>query len=338
MTDASQTAAPKIEPTKTHVMLEHKHARPLVACRFDPTAKYIFFAAEETAVQRLDLATKTVTPLTAHDSWVRAIGFSPAGDAAYTGGYDGRLVWWSTTAEKPEPARVVAAHQGWLRALAVAPGGEKIATCGNDNLIKLWDAADGRLVAELAGHAAHVYNVAFHPTGLALVSCDLKGVVKEWDVSTAAHKRDFAPVAALYKYDTSFRADIGGARSLAYNQDGSRLALGGITNVTNAFAGVGNAAIALYDTAAGKPAIQFENKEKINGVMWGVAWHPDGFWIGLAGGGGGGWLYFFKEGAANEFFKLKLKSDGRDLALAPDKTKVAVAHSDSTLRIYALHA
>jgi WD40 repeat protein len=338
MTDAPKADAPKIDAAKTHAVLEHKHARPLIACRFDPTGKFIFFAAEENAVQRLELATKNVTPLAAHDSWVRAIGFSPAGDVAFTGGYDGRLAWWPAAADKPEPIRVVDAHQGWLRALAVAPGGEKIATCGNDNLVKLWDAADGRLITELAGHASHVYNVAFHPTGETLVSCDLKGVVKEWDVSTASHKRDFAPAAALYKYDTSFRADIGGARSLAFNGDGSRLALGSITNVTNAFAGVGNAAIMLYDTAAGKPVLQFENKEKINGTMWGVAWHSEGFWIGLAGGGGGGWLYFFKEGAANEFFKLKLKTDGRDLAFSPDGTQVAVAHSDSTLRIYALYA
>jgi WD40 repeat protein len=338
MTDTPKTDAPKIDPAKTHVTVEHKHTRPLIACRFDPTGKYVFFAAEENAVQRLDLASKTVTPLAAHDSWVRAIGFSPSGDAAYTGGYDGRLAWWRATDEKPQPTRVIDAHQGWLRALVVSPGGEKIATCGNDNTIKLWDATDGRLIAELAGHASHVYNVAFHPAGETLASCDLKGVVKEWDVSTASAKRDFAPAAALYKYDTTFRADIGGARSMAYNGDGSRLALGGITNVTNAFAGIGNAALVLYDTSTGKPAAPFQNKDKINGVMWGVAWHPAGFWIGLAGGGGGGWLYFFKEGATNEFFKLKLKTDGRDLALSPDGTNVAVAHSDSTLRIYALHA
>jgi hypothetical protein len=27
----------EIDPTKTHLALEHKHDRPLVACRFDPT-------------------------------------------------------------------------------------------------------------------------------------------------------------------------------------------------------------------------------------------------------------------------------------------------------------
>jgi hypothetical protein len=84
----------------------------------------------------------------------------------------------------------------------------------------------------------------------------------------------------------------------------------------------------------------------------------ESFWICLTGGGGGGWLYFFRPEAtasasptdnaakdkakdspntANEFFKLKLPTDGRDLGLSPDKTQVAVAHADKTLRLYALH-
>jgi len=328
---------PQIDPTKTQVALEHKHERPLIACRFDPAGRYVFFGAEDNLVHRFDLAAKTVTPLAAHDSWVRALGCSPSGDRLYSGGYDGRLVWWPAADEKPQPIRVVEAHQGWLRALAVSPDGQQIATCGNDNLVKLFSAADGKLLAQLSGHSSHVYNVVFHPSGETLVSCDLKGVLKEWEVSSGRLKRDLSPAAPLYKYDTSFRADIGGARSMAFRSDGNQLAVGGITNVTNAFAGIGNPAIELLDVAAGKIVRQLEPKEKLNGVAWGVCRHPDGFWIGLTGGGGGGWLYFWKDDAANEFFKLKLASDGRDMALSADKTQVAVAHADKSLRLYALY-
>jgi WD40 repeat protein len=327
----------KIDPTKTHVALEHKHDRPLVACRFDPAGRYVFFGAEDNLIHRFDLKTKASTRLAAHDSWVRALGSSPTGDVLYSGGYDGRLVWWPAADEKPQPIRVIEAHQGWLRALAVNPDGSRVATCGNDNLVKLWDATDGKLIAQLAGHASHVYNVAFHPSGASLVSCDLKGNLKEWDASNGGWKRDLIPASALYKYDTSFRADIGGARGIAFSADSKQLAVSGITNVTNAFAGIGNVLVVLIDFAENKVALQLETKEKVNGTAWGVACHPEGFWIGLAGGGGGGWLYFWKGDTANEFFKLKLANDGRDLALSPDKSQVAVAHADKTLRLYALH-
>jgi WD40 repeat protein len=241
------------------------------------------------------------------------------------------------------PVRVIIQPNGALKPLTWgSPGwestdGERIATCGNDNLVKLWTAAEGALLGTFPGHASHVYNVAFHPRGETLVSCDLKGVLKEWDLATGTLKRDLALASALYKYDTGFRADIGGARGIAFRSDGAQLALSGITNVTNAFAGIGNVSVVLIDLAENKVALQLEAKEKINGTAWGIAHHPDGFWIGLAGGGGGGWLYFWKGDDAQEFHKLKLPNDGRDLALSPDKSQLAVAHADKTLRLYALH-
>jgi WD40 repeat protein len=327
----------KIDPTKTRQVLEHKHQRPLTACRFDPLGRFVFFGAEDNFVHRFDVAAKSATALSGHDSWVRALGCSPDGEVLYSGGYDGRLVWWPAAAEKPQPIRVVDAHQGWIRALAVSPDGKRLATCGNDNLVKLWDAADGRLAVELTGHAAHVYNVAFHPSGETLVSCDLKGGLKEWDIAAGALKRDLAAASSLYKYDTTFRADIGGARSIAFRADGAQLALGGITNVTNAFAGIGEIVVVVIDMPAGTAALQLEAKEKVRGTAWGLAHHPEGFWIAASGGGGGGWLYFWKGDAKEEFFKLKLPSDGRDMDLSPDRTQVAVAHFDKTLRLYSLN-
>ena len=210
----------KIDPTKTHVALEHKHTRPLIACRFDPLGRYVLFGAEDNLVHRFDIAAKSMISLAAHDSWVRAIGCSPSGEFLYTGGYDGRLVWWPAAEDKPQPIRVVEAHQGWIRALAVSPDGRRIASCGNDNLVKLWDVVDGKCVGELAGHGSHVYHVAFQPDGQALVSCDLKGGLKEWDAASGSLRRDLTSAAALYKYDTTFRADIGGARSIAFRSDG----------------------------------------------------------------------------------------------------------------------
>lgn len=57
----------------------------------------------------------------------------------------------------------------------------------------------------------------------------------------------------------------------------------------------------------------------------GLSWHPGGFWVGLTGGGGGGWLYFWKGDVADEFFRLKLPSDGRGMSVTADGVGVAVA-------------
>jgi WD40 repeat protein len=326
-----------IDPSKTHAGSQWKHGRPLVACRLDPTGKFALTGAEDNNVVRWDLATGASTVLARHDSWVRALAFSPDGQTAYTGGYDGRLVWWPLAAEKPEPVRVLDAHRGWLRAMAVSPDGAKLATCGNDNLIKVWNAADGALITELAGHAFHVYNVAWQPDGNSLASCDLKGKVKHWDLTEKKCLRDFQ-MAALHKYDETFRADIGGARSIAFSRDGKQLALAGVTNVSNAFAGIGNPAVAVLNWEDGKQAVQYGGKEKVQGVAWGIRQHADGFWVGLSSGGGGAWLYFWRDAVADEFYKFKLTTHARDLDLAADGRSVAVAHADGHLSLYHLFA
>lgn len=339
---------PAIDPTKIHEVLAYKHGRPLISCCWDPRDRYVCFGAENSSAVGFDdllfrLACTSdegataVPVLSAHDSWVWALAIAPDGETLVTGGYDGRLCWYPLAHAEPRVSRTIPAHDGWVRAVRISPDGRSVASCGNDRLVKVWNMADGVEVARLTGHESHVYNIAWHPVGSTLVSCDLKGVIKEWDVLTGTFRRDVATATQLWGYDKQFRADIGGARAMAFRPDGSQLAIGGITKVTNAFAGIGQPLVVILDWASGESKLM-ESKNSGNGVTWGVAWHPAGFWIGLAGGGGGGWLRFFKPDAAEDFHAFKLPANGRSMAVAPDATRVAVGLADGTLRIYALHA
>lgn len=334
----SEPPIPEVDPKKTHVVLEHKHDRPLTACHWSSDGRFVFFGAQDNDVHRLNIEDKSVTRFQAHDSWIRAIATSPDSRICYSGGYDGRLVWWPADAEKPEPIRSIDAHAGWIRALAVHPSGDRLATCGNDQSIRIWNTADGSLMHTLTGHQSHVYNVAFTPDGANMISCDLKANIKLWDANTGSLKQDLPIAEALYKYDKTFRADIGGARSIAMDSTGHTVAMGGITNVSNAFAGIGEVAVVLLNLTENKIATQFEAKAKHRGCTWGLSWHPNDFWVGVSGGGGGGWIMFWKTSQQQEFFQLKLKSDGRGMCLSPDKRSLAVAHADMHLRTYLMGA
>jgi WD40 repeat protein len=333
--DNAGSRPPAVDPAQTRLEREFKYPAPLLACRFDPAGKYLFASAQDQTVQRIDLADGKFTTLAGHQSWVRALACHPTEKLLVSGGYDGKLVWWPTDAEKPEPLRTVVAHDGWVRAAAISPDGATVASCGNDNLIKLWSAADSSLLAELRGHESHVYNVAFHPSGTALVSGDLKGVVRQWNVADRKMMREL-DAKALYKYDTGFRANIGGPRGVAFSADGDLLACGGITDVSNAFAGVGKPAVVLFDWATGAPRKQLlRPKEEFQGTVWGVAFHPDGFLV-AAGGGTGGLLWFWKPDLAESFFTFKLPNNARDLALHPDGARLAVACFDNAARLFTM--
>lgn len=358
---------PTLDPAATKLEREFKHTRPIIGCRFDPSGRFLFASAEDDTIQRFDLLTGAKVAFAGHRSWVRGMAFlgtlttgtgevdawlnrtkslqTAAGPIAatipvpkaqpftlITGDYHGNLIWWDGAAEAPKPIRTVAAHRGWVRAVAASPDGKSIASCGNDNAVKLW-TADGQPLRTFEGHASHVYNVAFHPDGTRVASQELKGVVKDWDLKTGTSTRDL-DTKVLHKYDPTFMADIGGARSMAFDAAGTKLAVAGISNVSNAFAGVGNPLVVLFDWKAGT-AKQLKPKEAFQGTMWGVAFHPAGFVIG-GGGGNGGRIWFWKGDEPASSHAITTPASVRDLAMNSPGTRIAAALANGVVQVYGL--
>jgi WD40 repeat protein len=323
-----------VDPAHTRLVQESKHNSPLVSCRIDPSGRFILAGAQDSTVQRWEPATGKRTTLAGHRSWVRALAFAPKERLLISGDYHGGLLWWLLDADAPKPVREVAAHRGWVRALAVSPDGKTAASSGNDHLVRLWSVPDGKAAGELAGHASHVYNVAFHPGGKFLVSADLMGLVKQWDLTTGRPVREL-DARVLHKYDPVFRADHGGVRSMAFDAAGTLLACAGITNVSNAFAGVGNPLVVLFDWQTGKTKQMLRPQAPFQGTAWGVGIHPAGHVV-AAGGGNGGALWFWKPEQAAALHMLPLPDNARDLDLHPDGRRLAVAFFDGAVRLYDL--
>src|SRR5690606_8903404 len=110
-----------------------------------------------------------------------------AGEHVVSGSYDCQLSWWHPGNE--QPVRTVAAHEKWIRMVDASPDGKLLASVGDDMVCRIWNAADGKLVHELRGHApitphhfpSMLYAVAFSPDGKLLATGDRTGVVILWD-------------------------------------------------------------------------------------------------------------------------------------------------------------
>jgi WD40 repeat protein len=341
MTPIHAPSPPPVDVTQTHLFKEFKHANPLLGCRFDPSGEYVFAGGQDNTIQRWHIESGKKTALTGHKSWIRALAFAAAEKKLLSASYDGRLLVWPLDVESPSPEKTIDAHKGWVRALAMSPDGKLLASCGNDHLVKLWSvprltagekATDDPFVRELAGHESHVYHTAFHPNGQQVVSGDLKGVIKVWDHAKGTNERDM-DASVLHKYDQTFMADHGGVRSMTFSRDGALLACAGITNVSNAFAGVGNPLVVLFDWQTGKQKQLLKPKEAFQGTAWGVFCHETGF-LASVGGGNGGVLWFWKPDQPQDTFMLKLPTNARDLDLHPDGRVLAVAFADGAVRLY----
>ena len=191
-----------------------------------------------------------------HDSYVT--GLALAGTTLVSGGYDGRLIWWDI--ETRSQVRAVDAHAKWIRNVAASPDGSIVASVADDMVCRLWDAATGKLLHELRGHAEQtphhfpsmLFACAFSPDGRHLATGDKVGHIVVWDVESGSRSATLeAPV--MYTWDpVQRRHSIGGIRSLAFSPDGKQLAVGGIGKIGNIDHLDGKARVEVFDWQKGE--------------------------------------------------------------------------------------
>jgi WD40 repeat protein len=332
------SAPPGFDPKQAYVVSQWPYDRPLNVCRFDPGGRFVFCGAEDANVQRFKLPDGARTSFTGgHETWVQSLGFSKDGAQVVSGGCDGKLTWWETTAEKPKPVRSIDAHKGWIRSIDVSPDGTLIATGGNDNMVRLWNISDGKLVRELPGHERNVYSVLFHPQGQYLLSGDLVGVLKQWELASGKLARTF-DAKPLHTYEGGQQVDYGGVRAMALSSDGKWLAAGGLYKASNPLGAVNEPLVLLFNWESQKLEKQQITDGITGGSIFRLRWLGDGSLMGVSGGSTGGFLLFWKPDAEKAYHSFKLPALARDMDLHPDQLQVATAHSDKHVRLTRLAA
>ena len=144
---------------------------------------------------------------------VYAVAYSPTGTHIAWAHRSGRIELMTTDAQW-QPESLPNLHRNTVFKLDFSPDGKFLASAGRDNRVILWDVAQQKMARDLSGaHEQRVTTVRFSPDGRFVASGGPENHIFIWDLN-----RQDALIKTL---------DVpGGSNELAFNRDGSILAVG----------------------------------------------------------------------------------------------------------------
>jgi WD40 repeat protein len=315
------------EPKPTGTTLEHE--RQLWQGRYSPCGRFFIASGYDATVQRWNVAgeqPEKLAALTGHNGWVQCLEFAAQSERCLTADSWGQLICWPYAEAEPQPAwKLPEAHDGWIRALAVSPDGTLAATGGNDKTVRLWSTADGQPQGELE-HPERVFSLAFHPDGKSLVSGDLKGTIRHWELAgkTVARTLD-----ASLLYQLSKIQECGGARLLSFDAAGKHLACAGQKTPGGGFA-TGTPCVLVFDWESGKQVREMPMGSQNDGFAYEARFHPAGFVMcASCAFPGTGHVWFWRPEDDQPFYSSNTIPNGRSLSLHPDGRRLALLVSQS---------
>ena len=185
----------------------------------------------------------TVTTLTAHTDYVRAVAFSPDNTLLATGGGDKIIRIWQIPSHGPHPnppsgmgresapspsegegwgegenlIASLSGHDGGIFALTFIPDGKILASASTDHTIKLWNTDNHQLIATLTEHTNEVHALAFSRDSQLLASCSQDMTIKIWQR---------IPQTTQYAIRNTLLGHTSWVWSLAFTPDGRSLISG----------------------------------------------------------------------------------------------------------------
>ncbi|MDA1017760.1 MAG: hypothetical protein O3A00_25290 [Planctomycetota bacterium] len=297
----------------------------LFGSRFTQCGKYLISGGFDGLIHRWDASTDDFKPLPAIGTpggWTQALAVDSKLQRLFCGDSWGKLCCWSYADQQPQPRWTIdAAHDGWLRAVAVSSDGKLIATCGLDQRVRVWSADSGERLHEFVGHGEDVFTVAFHSDNNSLVTGDLKGIVKHWDVSTGKHVRDLDAGVLFAEHRLQ---DVGGVRVMTFSPNESQLVVAG-TQPKNGGNVQGVPTILCFDWKSGKLATTLEVGQVGDVYVSDLQFHPGGFMIiTTSGNPGTGKLHYQRVTDKTPFFTSSKMPNCKAVSLHPAGFRVAV--------------
>ena len=212
-----------------------KHPNWIVAAQFSPDGQRVATASWDSTARLWDALTgQPIGDPMKHGGFVNSVQFSPDGRRVATTSWDGTARLWDALTGRPlgQPMK----HVGLVNSAQFSPDGQRVVTASanlftedadtSDGSARVWDAATGKLVADLMKHGGFVNSAQFSPDGQRIVTAFGDGAAQLWDAATGT------PVGEPMKHgkgvlSAQFSPD--GQRVLTASEDGTARLWDGVT-------------------------------------------------------------------------------------------------------------
>ncbi|MBI1313237.1 hypothetical protein GC176_18250 [bacterium] len=310
----------KIEPTQQ-----------VCRIRFSPDGKLLVGGGYDAKIHRWDLSGEEPVELptiTGHRGWVQCVEFGPQDGPLFSADSWGQLAARRVEGQGNGNPMVEllwsneAAHDGWIHDVSISADGTRIATVGRDRFARVWSAGDGSRLFELPQQEHDLSRVALHPDGKSLVTGNLFGTLRHWELATGKLIRELT-LEKLHFYDRI--QDVPGIFVLEFDKSGETLYCGGgePARIQN-HQGIPTLHQIAWPSFEVTKTQHFG--EEKDGFVFDFARHPDGYFLLVTSGNPGAGQFLLAQPDADEaFFKYPKLSNCHSVSLHPDGTKAIVS-------------
>ncbi len=248
-------------------------------------------------------------PLTGPSQQVNSVAFSPDGRMLAAGSQDSKVWLWNvTTPARPVPEGSLTGATDWVNAVAFSPDGRSLAEGSSDDRVLVWDLATREVSASLP-QPQPVTSLAWDGGGR-LVAGDADGHVRLWTLPTPVLRTG------------------GAVNSVAYGDDGQRLAVGGPR-------------LQLWDPVTRTQLAAAAVPGPAGTIVNAVAFQPGGSTLAAGYNDGKMQLWRINHGRSLAQLSRPVPASApgslvESTAFSPDRTMLATSGDDGTVRLWSV--